>query len=104
MASIEEARLALCEKLTYSRFAVFSLVPVKKRGLRTAAVDIWWRLYYDPDWIEQSPIGTAIAAVAHEWGHLALNHFKRANAFMPRLPRPSCGTCGTGPRTRRSTR
>ena len=81
MATIEEARLAACMKRKYATYQILSLVPVKRNGLKTCAVDQHWRVYYDPEWLAEQSLQYAAFVMRHETLHLTLNHHRRGKAI-----------------------
>lgn len=77
------ARMAAVEAMPYFARALFALVPVAAPGLKTFAVDKYWRLYVDPAMLgtEQGwSIPTAGCVLLHEVGHVLRDHAARAEA------------------------
>jgi predicted metal-dependent peptidase len=52
--------------------ALYSLVPVERRGLGTLAVDRWWRLYYDPEAVAAWDVRELAGVLYHEVTHMLL--------------------------------
>ena len=50
---LQAARLLLVRERPYLASALWSLIPIQTPGLGTLAVDMYWRLYYDPEAIEK---------------------------------------------------
>jgi predicted metal-dependent peptidase len=66
----------------YAR-ALTALTPVARPGLGTVAVDRWWRLYYDPAWLQTLPaMQRGMIIAAHEVEHLLRGHDARCRAIV----------------------
>jgi predicted metal-dependent peptidase len=81
------ARLVAYHQCPYYASGLFSLLPVASPGLKTFAVDKFWRLYMDPELLVGDSAwdaGTAGAVLLHEMGHLLRVHADRAAT----LPQP----------------
>lgn len=79
MKTIEEVFLAARLERPYFSVALAALTPVAKPGLGTFAVDKFWRFYYDPEFLEKSPLKTLSGLLAdHELQHLLRDHASRA--------------------------
>lgn len=63
-------------------FAILSQKAHPRKGIGTMAVDSHWRLYYDPEFIEKTPIHELAGVLLHETAHLLLKHHKRSNPSM----------------------
>jgi Putative metallopeptidase domain len=77
------ARMAAVEAMPYFARALFALSPVAVPGLKTAAVDRYWRLYIDPAMLgtdEGWSIALAGAVLVHEVGHVLREHGARSDA------------------------
>lgn len=59
-------------------------IPVK--GLGTLAVDKYWRLYFDPEFVVQRNDGELAAIILHELLHLLYYHHKRGTRIMGANP------------------
>lgn len=78
------ARMAAVEAMPYFARALFALVPVAAPGLKTFAVDRFWRLYIDPAKLGGEggwTIPEAGAVLLHEVGHVLREHAQRADAL-----------------------
>lgn len=71
------ARFRLAYELPFLAPLVYSLVPVKKPGLGTLAVDQYHRLYYDPEVEEKWNIEQLVGVLYHEINHLMRIHHDR---------------------------
>lgn len=81
------ARLVAYHQCPYYASGLFSLQPVAAPGLKTFAVDRFWRLYMDPELLVGDDAWTATemgAVLLHELGHLLRVHADRATT----LPQP----------------
>lgn len=78
MATIEEAFLAARISRPYYARALSAMSLIKTDGIKTVAVDEYWRLYYNPAYLARltSEIAGAIIG-AHEVEHLLRNHMAR---------------------------
>lgn len=81
-----EARLRCTKMMPYLTQHVMSLIPVKKPGLGTMAVDQYMRVYYDPAVLDQWTIDEATVVILHEDLHVVLRHCQRAKQFLPDNP------------------
>ena len=79
---LAEARMRAAILMPYFQKFTLSLIPVKKPGLNTFAVDKWGRLYYDPDLLEKWDIDTTAGVIIHEGMHLFLRHFMRFKNYV----------------------
>lgn len=76
------ARMAAVEAMPYYARALFALSPVAAPGLKTFAVDKYWRLYLDPSMLgtdEGWTINQASAVLLHEVGHVLRDHGERGD-------------------------
>lgn len=80
--SLAIARTKAAEDKPYLASALWSLVPVEKKGIKTMGVDAYWRLYYDPelDWSPEILSGV----LQHEVWHLLRDHHDRSKGLDPR--------------------
>lgn len=81
--AITTARLLACRKQPALTSAILSLIPVEKKGLNTCAVDMHWRMYYDPAFVGILTPDELGGIVLHEVMHLVLRHAPRAQAMCP---------------------
>lgn len=83
MITIDEAMLAARIMRPYYAAGLAALYPVARPGLGMVAVDKYWRLYYDPDFLQRIDIDAAATIIAdHELGHLLRRHAKRCETMM----------------------
>lgn len=61
----------------YYATAIFRMVPVATRMIPTLGVDKWWRLYYNPDLVEQLSVQQLASVLIHEVDHLLRDHAGR---------------------------
>ena len=76
------ARMAAVEAMPYYARALFALSPVAAPGLKTFAVDKFWRVYVDPAMLgtdEGWSIPQAGAVLLHEVGHVLRDHGERGD-------------------------
>jgi len=78
---IQAARLRLVKERPYLASAAWALQPVAKPGLETLAVDMWWRLYYDPAVITRWTVEQLSGVLYHEIAHLLRDHASRMKDF-----------------------
>jgi predicted metal-dependent peptidase len=74
---LQAARLRLLTERPYLASALYSLVPVERRGLGTLAVDKWWRLYFDPEAVATWDVRELAGVLYHEVTHLLRAHHER---------------------------
>lgn len=82
---LQAARLRLIKERPYLASAAWALQAVPKPGLRTLAVDMYWRLYYDPGVLTQLPPEIMGGVLYHEICHLLRDHPGRMKSFNPQL-------------------
>lgn len=81
---LARARFQLATKThPYLATALWSLVPVERPGLGTMAVDKWWRLYFDPDFVERKSDAEIAGVLYHEIQHLLRRHAERLAGYPP---------------------
>lgn len=77
---LQAARLKLAKERPYLASALWTLQPVEfKKG--TMAVDMYWRLYYNPKYIDKLTIDEFSGALYHEICHLLRQHNQRMKNF-----------------------
>ncbi|MDZ4233180.1 MAG: hypothetical protein U1C73_05355, partial [Dietzia sp.] len=84
------ARMAAVEAMPYFARALFALSPVAAPGLKTFAVDKYWRLYVDPAMLGTNDgwsIATSGAVLLHEVGHMLRDHGGRAETVASPVDR-----------------
>lgn len=84
-AELQAARLRLVKERPYLASAAWALQPVQKPGLGTLAVDMYWRLYYDPAVITRWTVEELSGVLYHEVAHLLREHPERLKEFSPHL-------------------
>lgn len=82
---LQAARIRLTKERPYLASAAWALQPVPKPGLGSMAVDMYWRLYYDPAVLSLWSVEVTGGALYHEICHLLRNHSARMRYFNPRL-------------------
>jgi predicted metal-dependent peptidase len=78
---LQAARLRLVKSHPYLSSAAWALRPVEKPGLGTLAVDMYWRLYYDPAVITRWTVEEFAGVLYHEIAHLLRDHASRMQNF-----------------------
>ncbi len=78
---LQAARLRLVKSHPYLAAAAWALHPVEKPGLGTLAVDMYWRLYYDPAVITRWTVEQLAGVLYHEIAHLLRDHASRMQNF-----------------------
>jgi predicted metal-dependent peptidase len=61
----------------YFSAMIWAMKPVAAPGIKTMATDKYFRLYYDPEFINTRPVEVIVTALFHELGHNLLNHHER---------------------------
>ncbi len=79
--TLQAARLRLVKSHPYLSSAAWALRPVEKPGLETLAVDMYWRLYYDPVVITRWTVEELAGVLYHEIMHLLRDHASRMQNF-----------------------
>lgn len=82
---LQAARIRLAKERPYLASAAWALQTVPKPGLGSMAVDMNWRLYYDPAVLSLWSVEVMAGALYHEISHLLRNHSERMRCFDPRL-------------------
>ncbi|WP_041271948.1 DUF2201 family putative metallopeptidase [Desulfitobacterium hafniense] len=82
---LQAARLRLIKERPYLASAAWALQPAAKPGLGTLAVDMYWRLYYDPGVLSQWTPEIMGGVLYHEICHLLRDHPERMKYFNPQL-------------------
>jgi predicted metal-dependent peptidase len=82
------ARLTACKVWPFSRDAILSMSGIPVKGLGTMAVDKYWRLYFDPQFVEVTEDKELAAVILHELLHLLYGHHKRGTRMMGANPSP----------------
>ena len=71
-------RLKSISKAPYLATAIWSMHPVIVKGMGTMGIDKYWRLYYDPEKLEDWTTDEAATVIMHEVWHLLREHPGRA--------------------------
>lgn len=84
--SFAPARLRAVEPTCWQvlRRALMSITPVVTEAVPTAAVDEWWRMYYNPEFFAGLTALQAAAILVHEVWHLLRHHAWRARSVAVR--------------------
>lgn len=77
---LSAARLRLSHHFPYLTTMVFRLIPISTNQIPTMAVDQWWRLSYNPEFLKKISVEEAAFCLFHECMHLFRNHHERARA------------------------
>jgi predicted metal-dependent peptidase len=72
------ARLWAVHRHPYLAAVLFAIQPVARAGLGGAAVDESWRLYVDPDFVDEWGVEVLGSLLVHHAGHLVRDHAGRA--------------------------
>lgn len=72
------ARLWASTRFPYFATGLFAMVPTPATGLGTMAVDVYWRVYVDPEVLKAWSVPQIGATLVHELGHLLREHAGRA--------------------------
>ena len=87
-AKLLKARLQACKAWPFSRDAILSMSGIPVKGLGTMAVDKYWRLYFDPEFVENTGDAELAAVILHELLHLLYGHHRRGARIMGTNPKP----------------
>ena len=71
-------RLKSISKAPYLATAIWSMHPVIVKGMGTMGIDKYWRLYYDPEKLDDWSTDEAATVIMHEVWHLLREHPGRA--------------------------
>jgi predicted metal-dependent peptidase len=77
---IQYARVYLISGRAYLGAALWRMIPIKEPACGTMAVDKYWRLYYNPEFLEKLSVQECAAVLYHEVLHLIRDHSGRAQA------------------------
>lgn len=76
--SLVDAKMVACRRWPWAAEAImFEMSTVKRPGLGTMAVDMYWRMYYDPAFLEDKTTDEIATVIMHELCHLVFRHHKR---------------------------
>src|SRR5215207_3935375 len=82
--ALQAARVRASYQRAYFAPALFSLVPVRTDMIASMAVDRYWRLYYNDDWVAAHSVEENAAVLIHEVSHLLREHEARKQAAAVR--------------------
>lgn len=71
------ARMRAAHERPYFAAALFRLVPVLTDRIDTLAVDQWWRVYYNNEYLKRNSVIENATALIHEVEHLLRDHAGR---------------------------
>ena len=71
------ALIAAIKSRPYMASALYALIPVKTNALPTLAVDAWWRLYYNPKYVDGLSTAQCAGGLLHEVEHVLRKHHAR---------------------------
>src|SRR5215813_9183468 len=75
--ALQVARVRAAHQRSYFAPALFALVPVETDLIASMAVDSYWRLYYNVDWLTRHSVEENAALLIHEVSHLLRDHHGR---------------------------
>ena len=78
---LKAVRLAACRERPYLSSAIFSMSPVESPGIETMAVSQDWKLYFSPEFVEETPSNLLVTVILHEVAHLIRDHAARAKSL-----------------------
>ena len=81
-----DARVRTNKYTPYVYKSIASLIPVKRPGLGTMAVDDKMRVYFDPALFTEWPIDKSTFVILHEGMHVILRHAKRCRTLLGENP------------------
>lgn len=82
MITVEDAILACRVRRPYFSVALMAMTPIPNKTIKTLAVDKWWRLYYNQDFLDTLTTDEAAAVIEHEVSHLLRKHSGRYDASL----------------------
>jgi predicted metal-dependent peptidase len=78
--AFQAARVRAAHQRSYFAPALFNLVPVETDLIGSMAVDVYWRLYYNPGWLSSHSVEENASLLIHEVSHLLRDHDARRKA------------------------
>jgi predicted metal-dependent peptidase len=78
--ALQAARVRAAHQRTYFAPALFNLVPVETDLIGSMAVDSYWRLYYNRQWLASHTVEQNASVLIHEVSHLLRDHEGRRKA------------------------
>jgi predicted metal-dependent peptidase len=76
--NFQAARLKAIAKAPYLATAIWAMHPIATPGIGTMGIDKFWRLYYDPEVVEEWDVDGTATVLIHEVWHLLRRHPERA--------------------------
>ena len=86
---LSAARVATLKYFPYYATALFYISSYPTKQLETMGVDKYWRLYYNPDFVDKCTIKELVIVLVHELWHLLQQHptrIKFLDQFSDKLP------------------
>jgi predicted metal-dependent peptidase len=78
--ALQAARVRASYQRAYFAPALFNLIPVRTDQIASMAVDSYWRLYYNDEWVAAHSVEENAAVLIHEVSHLLREHEARKQA------------------------
>jgi predicted metal-dependent peptidase len=78
--AFQAARVRAAHQRSYFAPALFNLVPVETELIGSMAVDVHWRVYYNPGWLSSHSVEENASLLIHEVSHLLRDHDARRKA------------------------
>ena len=78
--ALQAARVRAAHQRSYFAPALFNLIPVETDLIGSMAVDVHWRLYYNPGWLANHSVEENATLLIHEVSHLLRDHDARRKA------------------------
>src|SRR5215475_10206613 len=78
--AFQAARVRAAHQRSYFAPALFNLVPVETDLIGSMAVDVHWRVYYNPGWLSSHSVEENASLLIHEVSHLLRDHDARREA------------------------
>src|SRR5216117_1165017 len=78
--ALQAARVRAAHQRSYFAPALFNLIPVETDLIGSMAVDVQWRLYYNPGWLAHHSVEENATLLIHEVSHLLRDHDARRKA------------------------
>ena len=78
--ALQAARVRAAHQRSYFAPALFNLIPVETDLIGSMAVDVHWRLYYNPGWLAHHSVEENATLLIHEVSHLLRDHDARRKA------------------------
>jgi predicted metal-dependent peptidase len=78
--AFQAARVRAAHQRSYFAPALFNLAPVETDLIGSMAVDVHWRLYYNPGWLASHSVEENASLLIHEVSHLLRDHEARRRA------------------------